>query len=50
MDKVLTDEDIIKAATSIFEEEKYSEIKHETPFGEITIVFKEAWYQPDIFK
>jgi len=37
INKVLTDEDIIKAATSIFGEEKYSEVKHETPFGEITI-------------
>lgn len=42
INKVLTDEDIIKAATSIFGEEKCSEVKHETPFGEITISFKEA--------
>lgn len=48
--KVITDKQIIKETTSIFEE-KCSELKHETPFGEITIVFKEGWYnQPDIFK
>lgn len=50
MYKVLTDEEIIKAATSIFGEEKSSEVIHETPFGEMTITFKEPWYQPDIFK
>ena len=37
MSEVLTDEDIIKAATSIFGEEKYSEVKYKTPFVEITI-------------
>ena len=48
--KVITDEQIIKETTSIFKEEKCSELKHETPFGEITIVFKEGWCnQPDIF-
>lgn len=37
INKVLTDEDIIKAATSVFGEEKHSEVKYETPVGEITI-------------
>ena len=37
INKILTDEDIIKAATSIFGEEKYSEVKYKTPIGEITI-------------
>ena len=51
MNEIITNRDIIKAATSVFEEEKCSELKHETPFGEITVVFKEGWYnQPDIYK